>query len=365
MSGDGDQALWRAAFEGDAKALIHALVDGKKLRCVGGKEYSPAMSIGGTSQHIRGYGFEKHQHHHSHDKESPPVIHTTTSKSVLNHADRQHITLRTRMHPNPDAALQFQYLKTYNSTIAKKHHDLTVASTFGKYERWDELGYDIVDEKFQHSYTRDYVYPGKNGRTALHIAKSHKIIEILLEAGWSPNMPDHDGNTPGHLHIYADPETSEILVPACLIAYGCDMKLKNYDGERPMQYFESKNEKKDTAKQSKQWTREYKKWIHNKSKYPKPQTDAVYKSALPKKDYLDRKKPTHRHVHEVVHEHEDEYGMAALVEFEDLMGARHHGEIVDVDEDAKEYTIQYKNDGYDIETKVHFKDVLGHSDAYD
>ena len=102
----------------------------------------------------------------------------------------------------------------------------------------------------------------------------------------------------------------------------------------------------------------------NKSKYPKPQTDAVYKSALPKKDYLDRKKPAHRHVHEVVHEHEDEYGMAALVEFEDLMGARHHGEIVDVDEDTKEYTIQYKNDGYDIETKVHFKDVLGHSDAY-
>ena len=104
MSGDGDQALWRAAFKGDAKALIHALVDGKKLRCVGGKQYSPAMSIGGTSQHVRGYGFEKHQHHHSHDKESPPVIHTTTSKSVLNHADRQHITLRTRMHPNPDAA---------------------------------------------------------------------------------------------------------------------------------------------------------------------------------------------------------------------------------------------------------------------
>ena len=33
-------------------------------------------------------------------------------------------------------------------------------------------------------------------------------------------------------------------------------------------------------------------------------------------------------------------------------------------EDTKEYTIQYKNDGYDIETKVHFKDVLGHSDAY-
>ena len=45
MSGDGDQALWRAAFKGDAKALIHALVDGKKLRCVGGKQYSPYQVI--------------------------------------------------------------------------------------------------------------------------------------------------------------------------------------------------------------------------------------------------------------------------------------------------------------------------------
>ena len=83
MSGDGDQALWRAAFEGDAKALIHALVDNKKLRCAGGKEYSPALSIGGTSETIRGYGFEKHQHHHSHDKDTPGLIHTTTSSSVL------------------------------------------------------------------------------------------------------------------------------------------------------------------------------------------------------------------------------------------------------------------------------------------
>ena len=79
------------------------------------------------------------------------------------------------------------------------------------------------------------------------------------------------------------------------------------------------------------------------------------------KDYLDRN-PVYRHVHEGTN---TKMNMAAaLVEFEDLMGARHHGEIVDVDEDAKEYTIQYKNDGYDIETKVHFKDVLGHSDAY-
>ena len=192
-----------------------------------------------------------------------------------------------------------------------------------------------------------------------------KIIEILLEAGWSPNMPDHDGNTPGHLHIYSDPETQEVLVPVCLMAYGCDMKLKNYDGERPTQYFESKNAGKEMLKQSKQWAREYKKWIHNKSKYPKPQTEAVFKSSLPKKDYLDRKKPTNRHVHEIVHEHEDEYDIGALVEFEDLLGAKHHGEIIDVDEESKEYIISYKHDGYDEETQVHFKDVIGHSDAYD
>ena len=29
-----------------------------------------------------------------------------------------------------------------------------------------------------------------------------------------------------------------------------------------------------------------------------------------------------RHVHEIVHEHEDEYGIGALVEFEDLMAAQ-------------------------------------------
>ena len=170
MSGDGDQALWRAAFEGDAKALIHALVNNKKLRCAGGKEYSPALSIGKFSgaqdQTIRGYGFEKHQHHHSHDQDAgPSVIHTTTSTSVLLPAETSTSSFEPVMHSqHPIHSLQYQHLKTYNSVIAKKvHHDLAVASPFSPYKRWDELTYEKVDEKFGYTYTRDYVYPGKNG----------------------------------------------------------------------------------------------------------------------------------------------------------------------------------------------------------
>ena len=355
MSGDGDQALWRAAFEGDAKALIHALVNNKKLRCAGGKEYSPALSIGGTSETIRGYGFEKHQHHHSHDQDVPSVIHTTTSTSVLLPAENQHIKLRTGMHSqHPIHSLQYQHLKTYNSVIAKKHHDLAVASPFSPYKRWDELTYEKVDEKFGYTYTRDYVYPGKNGRTALHVAKNEKVIELLLEAGWSPNLRDHDGNTAAHLHICSDPETSEISIPSILLSFGCDTKVKNYDGETPMDYFKSKMDRGDALRQSKQWSREYKKWIHNKKKYPKPQTEAVYRSALPRKDYIDRSKSKR---HEIVYQ--DEYGMLADVEFEDELGKRHRGQIVDIDQEAKEYTI---NDvDYDVETIVHFKDVIGYT----
>ena len=132
-----------------------------------------------------------------------------------------------------------------------------------------------MDEKFRYTYTRDYVYPGKNGRTALHVAKNEKVIELLLEAGWSPNLRDHDGNTAAHLHICSDPETSEVSIPSILLSYGCDIKIKNYDGETPMDYFESKMSKDSALRQSKQWSREYKKWIHNKAKYPPPQTEAV------------------------------------------------------------------------------------------
>ena len=76
--------------------------------------------------------------------------------------------------------------------------------------------------------------------TALHVAKNEKVIELLLEAGWSPNLRDHDGNTAAHLHICSDPETSDISIPSILLSFGCDTKIKNYDGETPMDYFKSK-----------------------------------------------------------------------------------------------------------------------------
>ena len=80
--------------------------------------------------------------------------------------------------------------------------------------------------------------------------------------------------------------------------------------------------------------------------YPKPQTEAVYRSDLPRKDYVDRTKSKR---HEILYE--DEYGMSAHIEFE-VVGQAAPGEIVDIDEEAKEYTV---NDvDYDVE-KIHFR----------
>ena len=51
--------------------------------------------------------------------------------------------------------------------------------------------------------------------------------------------------------------------------------------------------------------------------------------------------------------------MSAHIEFEDELGKRHRGEIVDIDEEAKEYTV---NDAdYDVEKRIHFKDVIGYT----
>ena len=121
-----------------------------------------------------------------------------------------------------------------------------------------------------------------------------------------------------------------------------------------MDYFDSKMSKDSALRQSKQWSREYKKWIHNKAKYPPPQTEAVYRSDLPRKDYVDRTKSKR---HEILYE--DEYGLSAHIEFEDELGKRHRGEIVDIDEEAKEYTVHDVD--YDVETIIHFKDVIGYT----
>ena len=84
MSADADQALWRAALDGDVSAVLHALGEHKLLRCVGGKEYSPAQSVGGTSELKRSFGgIEKHQHSELHGDEPPEVVHTKMSESIL------------------------------------------------------------------------------------------------------------------------------------------------------------------------------------------------------------------------------------------------------------------------------------------
>ena len=57
--------------------------------------------------------------------------------------------------------------------------------------------------------------------------------------------------------------------------------------------------------------------------------------------------------------YEDEYGLSAHIEFEDELGKRHRGEIVDIDEEAKEYTVHDVD--YDVETIIHFKDVIGYT----
>ena len=145
------------------------------------------LSIGGTSETIRGYGFEKHQHHLSHDKDTPGIIHTTTSTSVLVPAESQHIKLRTGMHSqHPIHSLQYQHLKTYNSVIAKKHHDLAVASPFSPYKRWDELTYEKVDEKFRYTYTRDYVYQVRMVEPHFMSLRTRRSLNYY----WKPRSPN-------------------------------------------------------------------------------------------------------------------------------------------------------------------------------
>ena len=58
----------------------------------------------------------------------------------------------------------------------------------------------------------------------LHVAKNEKVIELLLEAGWSPNVRDHDGNTAAHLHVCFDPETSSIYTKHFIIVW---LRYKN------------------------------------------------------------------------------------------------------------------------------------------
>jgi hypothetical protein len=218
MSADADQALWRAALDGDVSAVLHALGEHKLLRCVGGKEYSPAQSVGGTSELKRSFGgIEKHQHSELHGDEPPEVVHTKMSESILaSNGSRLHNTIRTFVHDeHPTGAIQFQHLRAYNSRLAKENGDALLSSHRQPYKRWDELCYELDDTSIEGRfvYTRNYVYPGKNGQTALHVTKVTKIMELLMEYGWDPNYPDLDGNTPVHLHIGHDEELEVIIGP--------------------------------------------------------------------------------------------------------------------------------------------------------
>jgi hypothetical protein len=206
MSADADEALWRACYRGDVSAVLHALGEHKLLRCVGGKEYGPAMSVGGTNEIKRGHGgYEKHQHVMHHGKEIPQIVETRLSESVLScEESHQNNKIRTAVHTeHPVMSMQYQHLRHYNSRLAKNHNCTLLSAGRQPYRRWDELCYEADDISIEGrlTYTRNYVYPGKNGMTALHATKTTKIMELLLNCGWDPNYPDHDGNTAAHYHL--------------------------------------------------------------------------------------------------------------------------------------------------------------------
>ena len=85
--------------------------------------------------------------------------------------------LRAFFDEHPTGAIQFQHLRTYNSRLAKENGDALLSSHRQPYKRWDELCYELDDTSIEGRfvYTRNYVYPGKNGQTALHVTKVTKI----------------------------------------------------------------------------------------------------------------------------------------------------------------------------------------------
>ena len=66
------------------------------------------------------------------------------------------------------------------------------------------------------------------GRTALMMSSTPKIIAKLLEAGADPNIQDKDGNTMIMDRVYSSSDLVSIITK--LVNYGLDFDLKNRDG---------------------------------------------------------------------------------------------------------------------------------------
>ena len=61
------------------------------------------------------------------------------------------------------------------------------------------------------------------------------------------------------------------------------MNAKNYDGLTPKEFYDSQEEQEELRDMQKEWTRQYKRWISNKEKYPSPDVPAYYRMDIPKK----------------------------------------------------------------------------------
>jgi hypothetical protein len=176
-------------------------------------------------------------------------------------------------------------------------------------------------------YSRNYIYPNMNGKTAIHVAVNPKVLYILQKHGWDVSANDYDGKTIAEFenHIYQEFTRLKLLALDNYFIHNEQKQLKEY--KRKLSGF----------------AREHKKWIRNKTVRAEP-------SSRPEFRLINRASRP-----ELIEEDIEDIKVGDVVEYINDDGFTALGDIVQDDNLHKSYIIVFNNEEY----IVPYDDVLG------
>eukprot|EP00943_MAST-04B_sp_MAST-4B-sp1_P008881 g8881.t1 len=176
-------------------------------------------------------------------------------------------------------------------------------------------------------YSRNYIYPNMNGKTAIHVAFNPKVLYTLQKHGWDVSANDYDGKTIAEFenHIYQEFTRLKLLALDNYFIHNEQKQLKEY--KRKLSTF----------------AKEHKKWIRNKTVRAEPSSKPVFR-------LVNRASRP-----ELIEEDIEDIIVGDVVEYVNEDGFTALGDIAQDDSLHKSYIIVFNNE----EFIVSYDDVLG------